>query len=282
MLSKSIKHEFRATARVMLSVYLAILSLSVVAHFTLNVLSSSHDYGTFLRIISGLTTGLFFACVAASGIGMIALTVVRFYRSFLSDEGYLTMTLPVNTHKLISARLLASVVWYALTSVIIVAAVLIALLNSGNWGGFFSGIANFFKTAWEVLQTLKADMVAGVIVCGIELFLCLILGAALTSLLIYAAMAIGHSLNRHKKLMSVVFAFVFYHATQIAAVFCGFSIIYGLVEKYERAYALDYLREQSMTPYILIIGVALLLLAAACALYYFITHWFLTKKLNLE
>ena len=282
MLRKSIKHEFRATARVVLPVYLAILSLSVVAHFTPNVLNSSHDYGTFLRIISGLTTGLFFACVAASGIGVIALTVVRFYRSFLSDEGYLTMTLPVNTHKLISARLLTSVVWYALSAVVIVAAVLIALLNSGDWGGFFRGTANFFKTAWEVLPTLKGSMVAGLIVCGIELFLCLILGAALTSLLIYAAMAVGHSLNRHKKLMSVVLGFVFYHATQIAAVFSAISIIGEMFVKYERAYALDYLREQSMMPYILIIGVALLLLLAACAIYYFLTHYFLTKKLNLE
>ena len=282
MLRKSIKHEFRATARVMLPVYLAILSLSVVAHFTLNVLNSSHDYGTFIRIISGVTTGLFFACVAASGIGVIALTVVRFYRSFLSDEGYLTMTLPVSTHKLISAKLLASVVWYALSAVVIVAALLIALLDSGDWGGFFKGTANFLQAAWEVLPTLESGMVAGLIVCGVELFVCLILGAALTSLLVYAAMAVGHSLNRYKKLMSVVLGFVFYHATQIAAVFSAIFIIGGMFAKYERAYALDYLREQSMTPYILIIGVALLLLAAACAIYYLLTHRFLTKKLNLE
>ena len=282
MLRKSIKHEFRATARVMLPVYLAILSLSVVAHFTMKVLTHGDRYGTFLRLVSGVTTGIFFACVAASGIGVIALTVVRFDHSMLSDEGYLTMTLPVSTHKLISAKLLASVVWYALSTVVIIASVLIALLDSGDWGGFFKGTANFLQTIWEALPTLESGMVAGLIVCGIELFLCLILGAALTSLLIYAAMAVGHSLNRHKKLMSVVLGFVFYHATQIAAVFCGINIIGGLFERYERAYALDYLREQSMMPYILIIGVALLLLLAACAIYYFLTHRFLTKKLNLE
>ena len=282
MLKKSINHEFRATARVMLPVYAAILSLSVVAHFTLYVLNSSHDYGTFLRIISGLTTGLFFACVAASGIGVIALTVMRFYRSFLSDEGYLTMTLPVSTHKLISAKLLASVVWYTLSAVVIVAALLIALLDSGDWGGFFKGTANFLQAAWEVLPTLESGMVAGLIVCGIELFVCLILGAALTSLLVYAAMAVGHSLNRHKKLMSVVLSFVFYHATQIAAVFSAINIIGEIIVKYEGAYTMNVVPENSVMPYILIIGVALLLLLAACALYYFLTHWFLTKKLNLE
>ena len=282
MLRKSIKHEFRATARVMLPVYLAILSLSVVAHFTMKVLNSSHDYGTFLRIISGLTTGLFFACVAASGIGVIALTVMRFYHSFLSDEGYLTMTLPVSTHKLISAKLLVSVVWYALSTVVIIASVLIALLDSGDWGGFFHGTADFFKAVWEVLPTLESGMVTGLIVCGVELFVCLILGAALTSLLIYAAMAIGHSLNRHKKLISVVLGFVFYHATQIAAVFCGINIIGEIVVKYENAYTMNPIPENGIMPYVLIIGVALLLLLAACALYYFLTHWFLTRKLNLE
>lgn len=281
MLRRSIKHEFRATARVMLPVYLAILSLSVVAHFTMKVFGHDNHYGTFLRIISGVTTGLFFAGLAAAGIGVIALTVLRFYRSFLSDEGYLTMTLPVSTHKLISAKLLASVVWYALTTVVTGAALLIALLDSGDWGGFFRGTANFLKDVWKVLPTLESGMVVGLIVCGIELFLCLILGAALTSLLIYAAMAIGHSLNRHKKLMSVVLGFVFYHVTQIAAVFSAISIIGEMFVKYEHAYALNQL-EPNMTPYVLIIGVALLLLLAACAIYYFLTHWFLTKKLNLE
>lgn len=282
MLKKSIKHEFRATARVMLPVYLAILSLSVVAHFTLYVVNHGNRYGTFLRLVSGLTTGLFFACVAASGIGVIALTVMRFYRSFLSDEGYLTMTLPVSTHKLISAKLLVSVVWYTLSAIVIVAALLIALLDSGDWGGFFRGTANFFKAAWQVLPTLETGMVAGLIVCGIELFCGLILGAALTSLLLYAAMAIGYSLNRHKKLISVVFGFVFYHATQIAAVFSAVSIIGGMFERYERDYEMGRLLATSMTPYIVIIGVALLLFAAVCAIYYFLTHYFLTKKLNLE
>ena len=281
MLRKTIKHEFRATARVMLPVYLAILSLSVVAHFTLYVLNSGEHYGTFLRIISGVMTGLFFAAVAASGIGVIALTVVRFYRSFLSDEGYLTMTLPVSTHKLISAKLLVFVVWYELSDIVIVAALLIALLDSGDWGGFFKGAANFFKAVWKVLPTLKGNMVAGLIVCGIEFFICLILYAALTSLLIYAAMAIGHSLNRHKKLISVVLGFVFYHATHIAGIFFSFSFLAGIFEKYDRAYETGLLNPD-ITPYIIVFGVELLLLTAACAIYYFLTHRFLTKKLNLE
>ena len=282
MLSKSIKHEFRATARVMLLVYLAILSLSVVAHFTMKVFSHGNHYGTFLRLISGVTTAVFFIGLAAAGIGTIALTVIRFDHSMLSDEGYLTMTLPVSTHKLISAKLLVSIVWYVLTTVAVLAALLIALLDSGDWGGLFKGTANFLQAVWEALPTLESGMVAGLIVCGIELFICLILGAARTSLLIYAAMAIGHSFNKHKALLSGVFVYVFFHITQIVSVLSGFFIIGKMFEKYERAYALDYLREQSMTPYILIIGVALLLLAAACVIYYFLTHWFLTMKLNLE
>ena len=282
MLRKSIKHEFRATARVMLPVYLAILSLSVVAHFTMNVLSHGDRYSTVLRLISGVTTGVFFIGLVAAGIGTIALTVIRFDHSMLSDEGYLTMTLPVSTHKLISAKLLVSIVWYVLTMIAVLAALLIALLDSGDWGGVFQGAANFLKAVWQVLPTLESGMVAGLIVCGIELFLCLILGAALTSLLIYAAMAIGHSFNKHKSLLSGVFVYVFFHITQIIGLLSGVFIIGGMFEKFEHAYDVGELLEASMTPYILIIGVALLLLLAGCAIYYFLTHYFLTKKLNLE
>ena len=93
-------------------------------------------------------------------------------------------------------------------------------------------------------------------------------------------MAIGHSLNRHKKLISVVLGFVFYHATQIAAVLSAINIIGGIIERYDRVYAMGV--DPGVTAGITILGVALLLLLAACAVYYFLTHWFLTKKLNLE
>lgn len=281
MLKKSIKHEFHATARVMLPVYLAILSLSVVTHFAQRIIDSQHTNG-FMRVVAGLTLALFFIGLAVVGFSVIALAVVRFYRSFLSDEGYLTMTLPVNTHKLLSSRLLVSIVWYALTAVVCMLSVFLMAMNSGDWNQFFKGFGDFIRQVWQVLPTLETGMVFGLILCAIELFVCFVLGAALASLLLYAAMAVGHSFNKHKKALSVVFGFVFYHATQIAGVVCGIWVIGELFAKYTKAYAMDYLLESSMVPYNLIIGVALLLLAAACALFYFVTHYFLTKKLNLE
>lgn len=281
MLKKSIKHEFRATSRVMLPVYLAILALSVVTHFAQRVIDSQSG-SDFLRTVALLTMMIFFIGLAAVGLSVIALAAARFYRSFLSDEGYLTMTLPVNTHKLISSRLIVSVVWYALTALVCLLSVFLMAMNSGDWSRFFRGFGSFVREVWKVLPGLETNMLLGMILCAVELFLCLVLGAALASLLLYAAMAIGHSFNRHKKALSVVFGLVFYYATRIAAVISAIWIIGGLFAKYERAYAMDYLLEPSMTPYNLIIGVALALLAAACVLFYFLTHYFLTRKLNLE
>lgn len=281
MLKKSIKHEFRATSRVMLPVYLAILALSVVTHFAQRVIDSQSG-SDFLRTVALLTMVIFFIGLAAVGLSVIALAATRFYRSFLSDEGYLTMTLPVNTHKLISSRLIVSVVWYALTALVCLLSVFLMAMNSGDWSRFFRGFGSFVREVWKMLPDLETNMLLGMILCAVELFLCLVLGAALASLLLYAAMAIGHSFNRHKKALSVVFGLVFYYATQIAAVVSAIWIIGGLFAKYERAYAMDYLLEPSMTPYNLIIGVALALLAAACVLFYFLTHYFLTRKLNLE
>ena len=281
MLKKSIKHEFRATSRVMLPVYLAILALSVVTHFAQRVIDSQSG-SDFLRTVALLTMVIFFIGLAAVGLSVIALAATRFYRSFLSDEGYLTMTLPVNTHKLISSRLIVSVVWYALTALVCLLSEFLMAMNSGDWNRFFRGFGSFVREVWKVLPGLETNMLLGMILCAVELFLCLVLGAALASLLLYAAMAIGHSFNRHKKALSVVFGLVFYYATRIAAVVSAIWIIGGLFAKYERAYAMDYLLEPSMTPYNLIIGVALALLAAACVLFYFLTHYFLTRKLNLE
>ena len=106
---------------------------------------------------------------------------------------------------------------------------------------------------------------------------------AASCLLLYAAMAVGHSFNRHKKALSVVFAFVFYHVVQILLLIGAFAVAQS---SFNLDHYFDSLNVQNATAVIgvmnVFFAVILAVQAALCLVFYFITHYSLTKKLNLH
>lgn len=62
---------------------------------------------------------LFFLSVMALAAVTVVVIVYRFYKNLLGSEGYLMHTLPVTVHQLIWSKLIAAVVWMAVTSVCI-------------------------------------------------------------------------------------------------------------------------------------------------------------------
>ena len=95
MLGKLLKHEFKATGRVMLPFFGALLVLSVMVWLSINVFF--FNFGG-VSIIGGIVLTLYFMLLASIGIVTLVLLVYRFYRSFLSDEGYMTFSLPAGRY----------------------------------------------------------------------------------------------------------------------------------------------------------------------------------------
>ena len=273
MLRKSLKHEFRATTRVMLPILIALVVLSVIAHFSI-LLMQTYKLPWFLNTIGGAFIALFVVGIIAACVGVIVLTVIRFYRSFLSDEGYLNMTLPVSVHTHISSRLIVSVVWYTLAGIAAVACFLVMILDAGGWKDVFFGFGDIFRAIAEEGLTGHA------IVLGVEYFVLVVLGSAFSSLMLYAALSVGHSFNRGKKGFSVLFAFVFYHVTQLLTTLAMIGLSTADWTRYLDKFDNDPL---AVIPFMeSFVGIMILILLALCAVFYFITHRFLTKKLNLE
>ena len=276
MLRKSLKHEFRATARVMLPVFIALLSLSVVTHLTSRFFLNG-DVHWVLSALGVCMVVLFFLGVAAVAFSVFALTIVRFYRSFLSEQGYLTLSLPVSTHTHIFSRLLVAVVWYTLSALAIMAA--IGLMSLGNnWSAVFGAIGDIIRGLWQAWASLTGGQRALAVLLGLEMLVSVVASCAASCLLLYAAMAVGHSFNRYKKALSVLFAFLFYHAVQILMFLGVFAVTMGDIDL-----------ELDLDTPTAVLGVGNVFFAviivvelAIAAVFYFVTHHFLTKKLNLE
>ena len=86
MLRKLLKHEFRATGRIMLPLFGILLLVSVGANFSSRGMLNSDS--SLLRTLGTIFIMLFIVGIFAVGIISFVLMINRFYKNLLQDEGY--------------------------------------------------------------------------------------------------------------------------------------------------------------------------------------------------
>ena len=200
MVGKLLKHEFRATGRSMLLVYLALAATAVLANLSIRLMNVTDN--AFLNILFGLI-------IAAFVIGMVAAAVVmmidRFYRSLLKSQGYLMHTLPVTVHGHIWSKLIVSLVWFAATFVLVwLLIVSTALIQSGTDLGAMLKDLPTWREFCEAFRSSGAS-VGGVALLMLEVLGGMILACLTLCLHFYAAMALGHMFSKNQILLSIVF-----------------------------------------------------------------------------
>ena len=229
MLTKLIRHEFRATSRIMWPIFAGMLALTLAMRASQNVLQNESPW--LLNLLAVLVTIGFVFGIMALCFAPLVLSAVRFRDHLLKDEGYLTLTLPVNMHQLLASKLIVSAVWYA---------------------------AAFLA----------------VVLFALEVFLFCVLGVTAVSLIVYAAYAVGFSFNKHKSALTAVSVLVFFQLVQFAAIavlanlFCDGFTAWSSLTGVQAGNA--------------IFAVALVCELIVCVIFYLVTYFFLTRKLNLE
>lgn len=271
MLRKLMKHEFRATGRVMLPLFLILLATSVGANLSFRGMMDTPF--VILDLLGGLLITAFFIAIFGVCIMSMVLMVQRFYKNLLQDEGYVMMTLPVNVHQHIWSKLVVSAVWFALTLLVVSLASCITAFDITFIGDLFEELA-------EIMGELARNFNINWPVILLETLLLCFLACCAGCLSFYAALAAGHSFPNHKLAWSV-------------ALFFGFQFVYnfllGLLVNLLDALELDYWLFQ-MSDFQLHGMAAIhagLWLCIACvvlygAVYYFVTIFFLKRRLNLE
>lgn len=128
MLIKLMKHEFRATARVMLPLYLVTILLALMtrasALWTKMVTFEGLTGQSFLALLSGIIAVGFSLALIATFVVAVVLTIQRFRSNLMADEGYVMFTLPVSTHSLVWSKLIVSTVWFLGAVIIDIVAVM--------------------------------------------------------------------------------------------------------------------------------------------------------------
>lgn len=292
MLGKLIKHEWKSVYKigcimigaVVLVTLLGCISFHippVTAMLRESVVFEKNALMSFVVAMSMVGSFILYILTLMGAVyGIYIYLCVHFYKTMYTDEGYLTNTLPVNAHQLLFSKILVGGIWSMLIGLTLVVSIVLLTGSIGlsvmqttapelTMAEIWSAIGNGISEIREVFELLDVQMVHYTIV------LCLIVltGPFMGMSMLFGAITIGQLSKKHKVMMSI-FAYI------------GISIISGILSfvlEIAVAVASGALsggpaNGSMMVQYdlslfqTLVMGVAL----------YFISHFIITKKLNLD
>lgn len=270
MLGKLMKHEFRATGRIMGPLYLALILLALGANGSVRLLSSSQN--RFLITMGGVELFVFGLVIVAVGVMTLVVMINRFRTNLLGNEGYVTFTLPASVHEQVWAKLIVSAVWAIVTVAAICLSAMIAVFR-----------VSYVNSIVESIRSMMQQMTSYYALNGtaflLELLALFIVACFCFCLEFYAAMSVGHSFANHKTLLSVVFFFLFQIVMQVIGTWSLFAT--GNSGWLENLFS-SMPNVSGVQAMHTLMAISILGTVIVAAVYYFLTTYMLKKHLNLE
>lgn len=261
MLSKLLKHEFKATARLLLPLYLVLIVLTIVDRIALGI-----DFRGSLGVIPGFATFAYILSIVAIAVVSLVIIIMRFYKNLMTDEGYLMFTLPVKPSQLINSKLLVSMFWNLVSIVLIIASLFGVFINQERYGMLKDG---FDMVLTELNKEFGSYNMA---LLTIELIALIIIALINNILIIYASVAIGQLFHGHKVLGS----FVSYIGISTVLQIIITAILISLGAIFHKTFEEINSLPQIVFP--ITIGFTII----TNIMFYWITNYIFNRKLNLE
>lgn len=266
MLGKLMKYEWKATWKLLVSANLLTLVMTIIASWMVKILDRSgySDFRMmdFMAVMVLLTyVGSMFAVSVGTGIFLIH----RFYTSTYGDQGYLLHTLPVDTHHIIIAKVLVSAAWELINIISIYFSVIFLFASSSE---IFDSMMNGMKNTIEYLGAEK--ITAFTVIMTLFAFLFSVLAKVLK---VGACISLGQLSSNHKLMLSFAWYVGIYVVEQILqGVY--FAIQIAFRRRVSDGAYLSYFENQWDTT--LIAGII------SCVVFYLLTWYVMSRKLNLE
>ncbi|MEE0775749.1 MAG: hypothetical protein U0M15_01655 [Bacillota bacterium] len=257
MLGKLLKYEFKATGRMLLPLYGAMILAGLVSSFVIN----RDAFGATQVIFTMVYVGI---CVAALVITLL-LVIQRFNKNLLSDEGYLMFTLPVSTDSLIFSKLIVAVCWGIIGTIAGILSGIALFATIIPWGDIPEMI-RFIVTHMDAVDWKDWLML-------VEVLVSCILDYALFVMVVYTSLSVGQLpfAGKHRKAASLGAFFLIYIIYTILISVTGGSL--STADPDTWIFSLSVVAQM---------GLAILVEVVLIAVMFFITRFILNRHLNLE
>lgn len=208
MLGKALKYDLKSIYKLWLLLSIIMLLLSAVCGVCLRIVMTPTDpteHFSNWMIFPILFIGIAIIAFGAYAVFSFVYPIMRFYKHFFTDEGYLTFTLPIKRSTLLNAKLLNTFIWNALSGVVLtLSLVIVFLIAPANMNGTGIMLVTVFEEFKQLISSLIpfidgwmwASFVIGIVMS--------IVYSIFSTLLIYAAVTFGCVVaKKHKVLLSI-------------------------------------------------------------------------------
>ena len=250
-----VRYEFKNVNKWYLALYAAVLFLSVLIGLqaqTYNHLPVKESQPALLIFLATVFGGL----MITLGISTLFLIIKRFKGSVYDRQGYLTLTLPVSEHHIITAKLVGAFIWSVIsTAVLALSAFVILILTASNW----FEISDLISLAGTYLPQLS--------LMGVSFLLNTISGI----LCIYLAISIGQLFNEYRTALAV-------------AAYIGIQIVIGFIGLFFNTSTNFYVNSLAGFNDNFYMGASISIVEELIfiAIFYLGTYYILKNKVNLQ
>ncbi|MCI9297189.1 MAG: hypothetical protein HFI10_07060 [Lachnospiraceae bacterium] len=279
MLKKLFKQEFKSfsLAPTIAMILLAVFTIIIMTTFMTSFWDQS--YNIFVELFSGLIILAYIFTLAAVSICITICTAVRFYRNFFTDEGYLMFTLPVKPSELLLSKILVAACWRLISTICICLSIFgIAFIAVAYIAD--TGIVQFFQEFFDLftelisMEWMQEYFIIPLPLILIWLLLMGICGLLFDILFIHTCICVGQLFHKHKIGGAIISYFVLRFVVRIFRQLITLPI--------SDVYLYYDTKSISSGTWILFMSVSLLATAGMCFAMYFICHYIITRKLNLD
>ncbi|MBR3772045.1 MAG: hypothetical protein IKL07_07235 [Clostridium sp.] len=269
MLKKLIKYDLQAMFKYFIPMTAFALLYSCIATLFFKIENVGNYDNTLTNLFIGLSIAgfviIFFAyCIIAQGI-----IVVDFFKSMVTDRGYLTHTLPVKKSTIILSKYIAGTIVLTLTYLFTFLSLAIFLDFPRLWTENADPIKDTFREIFALVSpgSIALFAVSFIFTC----FVSFVFNIATYHL----SIAIGQRMNRHK----IVGSIISYGALTIT-----FSIITNIITFVIQfgAYFTTDKEILSLSTYSLILFGGSIFLIVLTVVMAILTHYIFSTKLNLD
>lgn len=266
MLSKLLKYELKATGRIFIPLFLALL---ISAGITKLIFPVGSEQWATPAIISMV---IYIIIMVGMFVMTFVMMIQRFHKNLLSDEGYLMHTLPVKTWKHIISKLIVSMLWMVTSGITALVSILIIALEKGDFTTLMGQLITFYHQMIE-------DLGASAYILTFELIVGIIIGLASIILIVYTSIAIGHLFSKHKMLASFGAFIALNTLSQIIFMLISMS---PAIANFSNIHvpSNDFIGMQPVIQ--LAIAYGIIYAGLLCGAFFAVTRFILSKRLNLE
>lgn len=264
MLGKLIKYDLKATYRLLVPLHIIVILASFLARFVIT--SRAYEHTPNVLLIMGLAG--YIVLIVVVTYTTIFVVLHRFYKNLFTDEGYLTLTLPVTPHQHFLSKVISGGLWMTLDYIVMMLSIAIAVVVPEVVEN-----ADFVLAEMSTVLEMPADRFL-----TFSLALGLV-GCVTGSIFYYFCIALGQLFPKHRLLAAVIIYFalstVISTLTLIGMLASGFMpFTIGLTAYNEATLATEFTMGMFKVTII-----ETIIQTIVC---YIGTLWIMNKKLNLE